>query len=89
MENKCINCSFSRQVGDLSRTDTVGCAFLDPSDVSSIKEHLKHGTAIYSGFIYAGRRPGDNVSSVLIGKGAIMQGVILSADSTQKCFKGK
>ena len=74
----CRNCDNARQVGDLTRTDIVGCAAF-MNEVLRTADIQNEGK-IYQGYAYPKRRPGDVAPSKPheIGRGAIIYTTLLT-----------
>ena len=74
----CRNCDNARQVGDLTRTDIVGCAAFMEENITI--RNVKNEGKIYQGYAYPKRRPGDIAPSKPgeIGRGAIIYTTLLT-----------
>ena len=77
----CRYCEHARQVGDMSRTDVVGCALMTRGGIS-IYDYV--GKNVYEGWMYGGRRPGDTSKSRGIGHG-VHQNFSKLVDSDGHC----
>ena len=77
---RCLKCKHARQAGRLNQVDVVGCVKLSNGEVE-VSDVIGEGN-IYNGYVYFGRKVGDNRDSrtVGLGHGVITYGLLCDAD---------
>ena len=82
MREICRYCEYARQAGKRNQTSVVGCAKAFRGELSVYD--IDRSVGVYSGWVYSGRRPGDESKSDTLGKGALLNNATL-VDSIGSC----